>query len=63
MDISCQKEIEGKSTLKQEVRSAADYVEFRDGMSEDSPLMGKWCGNGSDIPSNLQATKNHLLIR
>ena len=40
-----------------------DYLEVRDGNSEESPMMGKWCGNGSDIPATMQTTQNHLRIR
>ena len=40
-----------------------DYIEMRDGDSEDSPLMGKFCGNGSHAPDSMQTTQNQLRIR
>ena len=41
-----------------------DYIEMRDGNSKDSPLMmGRFCGNGSNIGSSMQTTQNHLRIR
>ena len=43
--------------------SLSDYIEMRDGSSEDSPLMGKWCGNGSNVPMFMQTTQNYLRIR
>ena len=53
MDINCQAMF----------GSEADYLEIRDGRLEDSPLMGKWCGNGSNSPKIMQSTQNHLRIR
>ena len=41
----------------------SDYVEMRDGNSEDSPLMARFFGNGSNIPEYMQTTQNHLRIR
>ena len=41
----------------------SDYVELRDGNTEDSPLMGSFCGNGGNIPNFMQTTQNHLRIR
>ena len=53
MDVICQ-----------ESYSTSDYIDIRDGSSEDSPLMmGKLCGNGSNVPSFIQTTQNHLRIR
>ena len=56
MDVNCQ-----------ESYSKSDYIEMRDGNSKDSPLMGKFCGNGSDAPASIpdfmQTTQNHLRIR
>ena len=40
-----------------------DYIEMRDGGSEDSPLMGKLCGDRSNVPNFMQTTQNHLRIR
>ena len=53
MDIDCQ----GLTTL------TSDYIEMRDGSSHDSPLMGRFCGNGSNVPTFMQTTQNHLRIR
>lgn len=50
MDINCNSSVSG-------------YIEMRDGNSEDSPLMGKWCGNDSDIPAFMQTTQSYLRIR
>ena len=43
--------------------SKSDHIEMRDGNSKDSPLMGKWCGNDSNVPAFLQTTQNSLWIR
>ena len=40
----------------------SNFIEIREGFSEDSPIIGKWCGNLSNIPF-LVARKNHLRIR
>ena len=40
-----------------------DYIEMRDGDSEDSPLMGRFCGDRSKVPSSMQTTQNHLRLR
>ena len=50
MDIDCQ-------------GTPSDYIEMRDGYSEDSPFMARYCGNGSDVPDFMQTTQNHLRIR
>ena len=41
----------------------SDFIEVRDGMSEESPLMGRFCGNGSSFPLLMQTTQNYLRIR
>jgi len=41
----------------------SDYIEMREGNSEDSPLMGRICGNGSNVPAFMQTTQNHMRIR
>ena len=41
----------------------SEYLELRDGHSGESPLMGRFCGNGTNIPANLQSTQNFLRIR
>ena len=50
MDIDCQ-------------GTPSDYIELRDGNSEESPLMGTFCGNGSNVPVFMQTTQNNLRIR
>ena len=47
----------------QETGYTSDYIEIRDGNSDDSPLMGRFCGNGSNIPASMQTTQNYLRIR
>ena len=41
----------------------SDFIEFKDGKYEDSPLMGKFCGNDTRVSSMLMSTQNHLRIR
>ena len=41
----------------------SDYIEIRDGNARDSPLMGKFCGNGSNVPTFMQTSQNHMRIR
>ena len=43
--------------------SGYDFIEMRDGNSKDSPLMGSFCGNSSDVPAFMQTTQNFLRIR
>lgn len=43
--------------------STKDYIEIRDGNSEDSPLMGSFCGNGTNVPAFMQTTQNYLRLR
>ena len=50
MDIDCQ----GKMP---------DFIELKDGKYEDSPLMGRYCGNGTRNPQTITSTQNHLRIR
>ena len=50
MDIDCQETL-------------SDFIEMRDGNSEASPLMGRFCGNGSNLPALMQTTQNYLRIR
>ena len=42
----------------------ADFLEIRDGMDSDSPLLGKFCGSniGPDIPNSIQSTHQNLRI-
>ena len=41
----------------------SDFIEMRDGKSEDSPMMGRFCGNGSITPSFIQTTQNYLWMK
>ena len=52
MDIDCQ----GLTTL------TSDYLELRDGKTNESPLMGRFCGNGTNTPDVMQTTQNNLRI-
>ena len=56
MDIDCQEVLTSEGLTP-------DYIEMRDGNSKDSPLMGRFCGNGSDVPDFMQTSQNHLKIR
>ena len=47
----------------QEIYSSSDYIEIRDGSYEDAPVIGRFCGNGDNLPESLYSTKNHLQIR
>lgn len=38
-----------------------DYVEVRDGLLQDSPLIGTYCGY--KIPRDIRSTSNHLLVK
>ena len=46
-----------------DIGGGSDYIEIRDGNLKDSPLMGKFCGNGSNMPSIMQTSQNNLRIR
>ena len=52
LDISCQ-----------EIYSSSDYIEIRDGSSEDAPVIGRFCGNGDNLPDSLYSTQNYMQIR
>ena len=41
----------------------SDFIEIRDGNSEGSPLMGRFCENGSHVPDFMQTTQTQLRIR
>ena len=43
--------------------SGTDFIEIRDGNSEGSPLIGKFCGNGTSIPPVMMSTQGNLRIR
>ena len=38
-----------------------DYVEIRDGITAESPLIGKFCG--TDIPSTIVSSQNNIWLR
>ena len=40
-----------------------DYIEIRDGYSDESPRIGRYCGNGSNVPDSMQTSQNHMRIR
>ena len=50
VDISCQ-------------GTSSDFVELRDGKYEHAPVMGRFCGNSTNVPSTMQTTQNYLRIR
>ena len=52
LDIDCQ-----------EMHATSDYLELRDGMYEESPILGTICGYNDDFVTNLQTTQNHLTVR
>ena len=41
----------------------SDYLEMRDGNSETSPLIIRFCGNGTNVPSYLTTSQNSLWMR
>ena len=45
------------------VSTELDYVEMRDGMSEDSPLMIRFCGDGEHVPNYLTTSQNSFWMR
>ena len=47
--------------LKVSATTCHDYLEVRDGIAEDSPLIGIFCGNY--FPESLQTTKNQVWIK
>lgn len=38
-----------------------DYVEVRDGLDEESPLVGRYCGY--DIPEDIKTQSNKMWIK
>ena len=41
----------------------SDFIEIKDGDSDESPIMGQFCGNIRDVPNSFVSTKSHLRIR
>ena len=57
LDISC-------SAAGSAISAAtSDYIELRDGNSEEAPVMGRFCGNTTYVPALFQTTQNFLRIR
>ena len=46
-----------------DVNCANDFLEIRDGQSVDSPLLGRYCGDATNVPEYLTSTKNFIWIR
>ena len=40
-----------------------DYLEIRDGDSPNSPMFGRFCGDLTDAPTNLQSRSNHVWMK
>ena len=47
----------------QETGTISDVLEFRDGMFENSPIIARICGTGSNVNSSIQTTQNYMRIR
>ena len=43
--------------------AGSNYIEMRDGKSESSPLMAKFCGNESSAPAFMETTQDSLYIK
>ena len=41
----------------------SDYIDMRDGNSENSQLMGKFCGNHNNVPAFMTTSQNHMTLR
>ena len=39
------------------------YLEVRDGLTETSPLIGRFCGTMSDVISSLNSTQNQVQLK
>ena len=51
LDIKCNEDV------------GSDFIEIRDGSTENSPLMTKECSDGNRIPTTMQSTQNFLWIK
>ncbi|XP_043479110.1 cubilin-like isoform X2 [Leptopilina heterotoma] len=40
-----------------------DYLEIRNGLYNNSPLIGKYCGDLGTIPSTIKSFSNHMFLR
>ena len=47
--------------IEQAGNCAKDYVEIRNGIAPDSPVLGKYCGN--NIPAVINSTNNQVSVR
>ena len=43
--------------------SGSDSIELRDGNSENSPIIGRYCGSEANIPLSIQTTQEYLWMR
>ena len=41
----------------------SDFIEMRDGNNDESPTVGKFCGNISHMPDFIITSQNYLMIR
>ena len=39
------------------------FLEIRDGSHENSPLMGKFCGENNNVPQHFQSSQNRIVLR
>ena len=46
-----------------EIQCGNAYLDVRDGPNEDSPLVGRFCGDRTNTIVSLQSTKKYLWIR
>lgn len=49
------------SQIERHDSCAYDYLEVRDGNSENSPLLGRFCGY--DKPDDIKTSSNHLWMK
>ena len=40
-----------------------NFLEIRDGNSNKSPLIGKFCGNGNETPAHIESTQYNIWMR
>ena len=49
--------------LNMNITCGTAFLEIRDGPYEDSPLMGRFCDEKADVPTNFQSSQNHIFMR
>ena len=49
--------------LRKTDQCSASFLEIRDGNSDGSPLMGRFCGNLNDVAKTLQSATHDVWIR